>query len=278
MYNIKPTSPIRPPAGHDRANPRPPNMRYVYGLTAFVSIGALLFGYDQGIMGVIVADDRWIDRMQPANPWVTGAVVSLYDIGCFVGALSTGILGDRIGRERTLVIASFVFNVGATIQAASFDVPTITVGRIVLGYGVGACAAGVPLYISEIAPAKLRGRIIAIEQMILCTGQLIAFWCNYGFAHLDMYEWWRIPLAIQVLPAVFYGYGCWYWVPPSPRWLVQQDRHADAHEVLARLHGDQAADLEMAEIRDSVALEKVVSQPSWRGMFRWPVLRVTILG
>lgn len=205
-------------------------------------------------------------------------MVSLYDIGCFIGALTTGFLADSCGRERTLVVASFVFNIGAIIQAASFDVPTITVDRIVLGYGVSACAAGVPLYISEIAPAAIRGRIMGIEQMLLCTGQLIAFWTNYGMAFLNLYDWWRIPLAIQVLPAAVFAVGCWWWVPPSPRWLVQEDRHACAHEVLARLHGDEAADLEMAEIRDSVALEKMTAQPSWGGMFRWPVLKVIMLG
>ena len=131
---------------------------------------------DQGVMGDIVADARWISLMRPANSWVTGAVVSLYDIGCFGGAMSTGWLADSYGRERTLSFASVVFIVGAIIQCASYSITQITIGRVVLGYGVGACAAGVPLYISEIAPANIRGRIIGIEQMILCLGELIAFW------------------------------------------------------------------------------------------------------
>ncbi len=237
MFSIKQTRIVRPPPGHEVTKVRPANLPYVYLVTAFVSMGALLFGYDQGVMGTIVADERWINLMRPKNSWVTGAVVSLYDIGCFIGAMSTGYLADRCGRERTLSIASLVFIVGAVIQAASYDVPTITVGRIILGYGVGACAAGVPLYVSEIAPAGLRGRIIGIEQMILCLGELIAFWLDYGFAYLQTPDWWRIPLAIQVIPAAVLAIGCWIWVPPSPRWLVQHDRHECAREVLARFHG-----------------------------------------
>ncbi|OAP56558.1 hypothetical protein AYL99_09737 [Fonsecaea erecta] len=259
-------------------NPRPANLRYVYLLTAFVSLGALLFGYDQGVMGIIVADNRWMHLMKPANSWVTGAVVSLYDIGCFLGAMSIGYLADQCGRERTLSIASTVFCIGAVIQAASYDIPTITIGRVILGYGVGACAAGVPLYVSEIAPAGLRGRIIGIEQMILCFGELIAFWLDYGFAYLDTSDWWRIPLAIQILPAAVLAVGCWSWVPPSPRWLVQQDRHTCAREVLARLHGDQAAEIEIQEIAERVAFEKTVAVTTWRDMFTWPVLRVTLVG
>ena len=75
--------------------------------------------------------------------------------------------------------------------------------------------------------------------MILCFGELVAFWLNYGFNFLETPDWWRIPLAIQVAPAVVLGVGCWFWVPHSPRWLVQQDRHQCAREVLARLHGDE---------------------------------------
>jgi MFS family permease len=278
MSFFKQTKPFQPPNGHNPASPRPPDITYVYQLTAFVSLGTMLFGYDQGIMGVIVADDRWVSLMQPANSWVTGAVISLYDIGCFVGAMSVGILADSCGRERTLSFSSVVFIIGAILQCASYSITQIIIGRVVLGYGVGACAAGVPLYVTEIAPATIRGRIIGITQMILCTGELFAFWLNYGFAYLDTNDWWRIPLAIQILPAVVLGVGCWVWVPPSPRWLVQQDRHACAREILARLHGDVDAELEMAQIAERFDLERTPAGSSWLDMFRWPLLKVTLLG
>lgn len=230
------------------------------------------------VMGIIVADARWRALMQPANSWVTGAVVSLYDVGCFIGAMSIGLFADRIGRERSLSIASVVFIIGAIIQTASYDVPTITVGRVVLGYGVGLCSGGVPLYIAEIAPPQLRGRIVAIEQMVLCFGELVAFWLNYGFTFLSIDAWWRIPLAIQVVPAAVLAIGCWTFVPPSPRWLVAQDRLDCALEVLNRLHGSEAAEMEMQDIRREHQFEKVVTQATWTDMFRMPVLRVTLLG
>ncbi|KAI1658573.1 putative sugar transporter [Daldinia decipiens] len=250
MFNIKQTNPIRRTAGE--AGKRPENLRFVYFLTGFVFI-------DQGVMGVIVADARWIRLMKPANSWVTGAVVSLYDIGCLVGTVSIGFLANHRGRERTLSIACVVFIIGAILQSASYNITSVTVGHVILGYGVGTCAGGVPLYVSEIAPAKLRDRIIGIEQMILCFGELVAFWLNYGFNFLETPNWWRIPLAIQVVPAAIWGVGCWFWVLPSPRWLVQQDRHQCAREVLARLHGDEVADLQMAEIAEEVAFENAIT-------------------
>ncbi|KAL1984892.1 hypothetical protein VTN96DRAFT_8551 [Rasamsonia emersonii] len=278
MVSLKQSKPIRPPPGVDPLQPRAGSAAYLYAVTAFVSLGAFLFGYDQGVMGVIVADKRWIDLMQPKNSWVTGTVVSLYDVGCFIGAMSLGYLADPIGRERTLAIACVVFIVGAVLQAASYSVTQITIGRVVLGYGVGACAGGVPLYVAELSPPSIRGRVVAIEQMILCFGELVAFWINYGFNYLEIDDWWRIPLAIQIPPAILLAVGCWFWVPPSPRWLVAQDRHECAREVLTRLHGSEAAELEMQEIQSSIDFEKHVTKASWRDMFTMPVLRVTMLG
>ncbi|KAJ5636894.1 Sugar transporter [Penicillium longicatenatum] len=278
MISIKQTKLIRPPPGTDSLEVRVGNTPYLYAVTAFASLGAFLFGYDQGVMGVIVADQRWIDLMQPKNSWVIGMVVSLYDVGCFFGAMSLGYLADPIGRERTLAVACLVFIVGAVLQATSYSIAQITIGRVILGYGVGACAGGVPLYVAELSPPAIRGRIVAIEQMILCLGELAAFWMNYGFNFLQTDDWWRIPLAIQILPAAILALGCWFWLPPSPRWLVSQDRQECAREVLTRLHGSEAADLEILEIQASIDFEHVVSEATWKDMFTKPVLRVTLLG
>ncbi|KAI1343399.1 putative sugar transporter [Xylariaceae sp. FL0016] len=279
MRNIvKQTTPIRRPQTEPAGGERPPNLRYVYGLTAFVSLGAFLFGWDQGVMAMIIADERWLRLMQPANDWSVGFVVSIYNIGCVIGAMTIGFFADSCGRERTISLASSVFIAGALLQAASYTIAQISFGRFVLGLGVGAYSAGVPLYISEIAPAQLRGRIVGIELMILCLGEMVVFWIVYAFYFVPSDDWWRVPLAIQVLPAIALAVGCWTRVPPSPRWLVTEDRYECALEVLARLHGDAAAEAEMREIRQSVAEERVVAQARWRDMFRGPVLRVTLLG
>lgn len=164
------------------------------------------------------------------------------------------------------------------MQETNASLTNKTIGRVILGFGVGACAGGVPLYVAELSPPAIRGRIVAIEQMILCFGELVAFWLNYGFNFLDINDWWRIPLAIQILPALVLAIGCWYWVPPSPRWLASQDRHECAREVLIRLHGTEAAEIEMQEIMGSIEFEHTVSEASWGDMFKMPVLRVTLLG
>lgn len=114
--------------------------------------------------------------------------------------------------------------------------------------------------------------------MILCLGELVAFWLNYRFSYLDIDDWWRIPLAIQIVPAAALGLGCWFWLPPSPRWLISQDRHECAREVLTRLHGSEAAGLELQEMQSSIEFEHAVSEATWTEMFTMPVLWVTLLG
>lgn len=281
---LKQTKLIRPPRGLEPGASRPPSPGYVYSLTAFVSLGAFLFGWNQGVMGMIVADERWAALMGHPSDWVVGLVVSIYNLSCAAGALSAGWCADALGRERTLSLASSLTALGALAQAASSTVAHMMAGRFVTGLGVGAFAAGVPLYISEISPAGLRGRVVGIELMILCLAEMVVFFVDYAcFLLVPSDGWWRLPVALQVAPAALLAAGCWRssWVPPSPRWLVAQERYDCALEVLTRLHGGEAAAVEMAEIRDTVGEEQAggdLAQAGWADMFRWPVLRVTMLG
>ncbi|CAN6640166.1 hexose transporter Hxt13p [Trichomonascus vanleenenianus] len=258
--------------------PRTGSKMLMYSLAAFTSIGALLFGYDQGVMGQIVADQRFLEQFKPANSWVTGAIISLYDIGCLAGAFCSGNFSDRLGRERIMAYASIMFIIGAIIQASAFSVVQITIGRVILGVGVGACSAEVPLYLGEIAPAEIRGQLIAIEQMILCFGELIAFWVDYGFYYLDSQHWWRIPISGQVLFALALGVGSYFWVLPSPRWLAINDRREEALEVLTRLHGTNKAIIEYEMITQEIDLESSTSKSSWGEIFRMPYLKVVFQG
>ncbi|KAK7729989.1 hypothetical protein SLS53_009104 [Cytospora paraplurivora] len=280
---FKQTKPIRPPKGVDPSIQRPPNLRYVYSLTAFVSLGGFLFGWNQGVMGMIIADERWISLMNHPDDWTIGFVISIYNISCAVGAISIGYLADTLGRERSLAFASALTILGALVQAGSYTVSQMILGRFVIGLGIGTYAAGVPLYLAEISPPTLRGRIVGINSMILCFAEMVVFFVDLGFFFLPSDGWWRVPLALQVFPAALLAVGCVRsgWVPPSPRWLVAEERYDCALEVLTRLHGSQAAEAEMREILETVGEEQVDGAPaevSWADMFRGPVLRVTLLG
>lgn len=284
LHRLKQSRSVRPPRDVDPGLVRPPNLRYVYSLTAFVSLGGFLFGWNQGVMGMIIADARWLSLMRPSSDWSIGFVVSVYNITSAIGALAAGYLADICGRERTLSMASVLTALGALVQTFAYSLTQMTVGRFIIGLGIGAYAAGVPLYISEISPADLRGRIVGINLMILCFAEMVVFLVDYGCFFLQTDDWWRIPVFLQVFPAALLALGCWRssWVPPSPRWLVSEGRHDCALEVLTRLHGTVAADEEMSEIKEAVSVEQsagaLTSQPKWGDMFRGPILRVTLLG
>lgn len=284
LRSLKQTKLIRPPRDSVSSTKRPPRPGYVYSLTAFVSLGGFLFGWNQGVMGMIVADERWLALMGHPSDWAIGLVVSIYNLSCAAGALSAGSAADALGRERTLSLASGLTILGALAQAASSTIAQMTAGRFIIGLGIGAFAAGVPLYISEISPPSLRGRVVGIELMILCFAEMAVFFVDYAcFLLVPSDGWWRLPVALQVIPAALLAAGCWRssWVPPSPRWLVAQERYDCALEVLTRLHGGEAAAIEMAEIRDSVGEEEAdgdLAHAGWADMFRGPVLRVTLLG
>lgn len=281
---LKQTQPIRPPRQLPPGHVRPANLRYVYRLTAFVSLGGFLFGWNQGVLGIIIADARWLAYMQHPSAWALGFVVAVYNLACALGALVVGALADAYGRERALALASAVTILGALLQACAGTLAHMTAGRFVVGLGIGAYAAGVPLYCSEISPAARRGRIGGINMMILCLAEMVVFFVVYAFFFWSSVHWWRVPVALQVLPAAALALGCCRsrWVPPSPRWLVAEERYDCALEVLTRLHGSEAADLEMREIRAAVseaqADDDKRAEASWRDMFRGPMLRVTMLG
>ncbi|KAK2611460.1 hypothetical protein N8I77_004798 [Diaporthe amygdali] len=284
LRSIKQTKLIRPPREIESGTKRHPSPKYVYSLTAFVSLGGFLFGWNQGVMGMIVADERWAILMGHPSDWAVGLVVSIYNLSCAAGAMTAGYAADVLGRERTLSVAACLTILGALAQAASSTIAQMTAGRLVIGLGIGAFAAGVPLYISEISPPGLRGRVVGIELMILCFAEMAVFFLDYAcFLLIESDGWWRLPLALQVAPAALLAVGCWRssWVPPSPRWLVAQERYDCALEVLTRLHGSEAAEIEMREITDTVGEEEAagdMAQAGWADMFKGPVLRVTLLG
>ncbi|KAI0889806.1 uncharacterized protein GGS22DRAFT_183149 [Annulohypoxylon maeteangense] len=119
-------------------------------------------------MAMIIADERWLKLIQPSNDWSVGFIISIYNIGCMVGAMTTGVFADACGCKRTISLASLAFIIGPLIQAGFYTIAQIGVGRWILGLGVGAYSAGV-------SPAELRGRIVGIEIMIPRFDEMVVF-------------------------------------------------------------------------------------------------------
>lgn len=247
---------------------------YQFLVGVFASLGSLLFGYDLGVIAEVVGSTNYESMFKP-NAAQTGAVVSVFTGGAFVGAMLAGPSGDWIGRRGTMLAGSLIFLLGGGLQTGAQSLNFLWAGRCLAGVGVGFLVMIIPPYQAEIAHPDIRGRITALQQFMLGIGSFVAGWVSWGtFISLTNSSQWRIPLGLQMLPAVFLA-TLIYLFPESPRWLIHKDRHDEALKTLARLHTNGNVDdpwlrAEFDQIRESVAEEKAHEAKSYVELFKNP--------
>ncbi|KAJ1722408.1 hypothetical protein LPJ53_003167 [Coemansia erecta] len=253
-----------------------------YLVGAISAIGGFLFGYDTGVMSSILEMDFWKAYFHNPGPTGVGVIVSLLTAGCFVGSLFAGWLADRFSRKRTIMSACVVFCLGAAIQCGSRNRGMLIVGRFIAGLGVGCLSMTVPVFQSEIAPAHIRGRLVSLQQWAITWGLLVAFWIDYGCHFIKSDAQWRLPIGIQIVPALIL-FVSMIFMPYSPRWLVDNDRVDEAHKVLARLRSggnmnDTEVVEELEEIKEAVRVDRETAVRSYLELLRFPIRRRVVLG
>ena len=216
--------------------------RPVIGIAAVVALGGFLFGYDTGVISGALS---FITTDFHLSSFTSGLVVSAILVGAMVGALSSGRIADRFGRRPAIIAAAGVFAIGAIFAAVAPSAPALVVARFVLGLGVGLASALVPVFIAEVAPPAARGRLVAVNQLLITIGIVVAYAIGYAFTSSHD---WRAMFAIAVIPSVGLGIGMLF-MPESPRWLITHGREDEARRVLARVRPGGDADAEIAEIR-----------------------------
>lgn len=213
--------------------------RRVYALGA---LAAVLFGYDNGIIGAALL---FIPRDLPLTPLQEGAVVSATVFGAMVGALGSGPAADRLGRQRVLLSAGVVFTIGALGAGAAASVGMLVTFRFILGLGIGIASVIVPLYLAEMAPARERGAVTSLNQYMIIVGTALSAALGYALAFAGS---WRWMLLIGVFPAIVLLVGM-FAMPDTPRSLIRRGQPDQARAVLVGLRGDTAeTEREFAEI------------------------------
>jgi len=210
-------------------------------VAVFASLGGLLYGYNQGVFSGVLGMRSFDQRMSSAvdNPGTKGWLVAILELGAWFGVLITGYLADKISRKYTIFVASVVFCVGVVVQTAAMEPSSIYGGRFVTGMGVGSLSMAVPLYNAEISPPEVRGSLVALQQLSIVFGIMISFWIDYGTNYIggigegQSEAAWRIPLGLQLAPALVLGVGILF-MDFSPRWLVNKGRDDEALGVLSR--------------------------------------------
>jgi MFS family permease len=180
--------------------------RYLGGsgerLTIWISIAAstvlIFYGYDQGVFGNVLVKQDFLDTVGNPSTKDQGTMTSVYNLGCFGGALSTLYTGDKLGRPRTLLLGSTTIAVGAVIQAACYNAGMIYTGRVVAGLGTGMNTATAGVWQSETSKMRSRGKLIIIQMANCITGFAISNWLTLGFSFAPGSVSWRLPLAFQI--------------------------------------------------------------------------------
>ncbi|MFY8075700.1 MAG: sugar porter family MFS transporter, partial [Sphingorhabdus lacus] len=232
------------------------NLPFVVAIVAVATIGGLLFGYDSG--AVNGTQDGLKSAFQLSDEGLGFTVGSLL-LGCMAGSFLAGRLADALGRRNVMMLAAILFLIGAIIQGFAHEQLIFVFARFMGGMAVGAASVLSPAYISEVAPANIRGRMTTIQQIMIITGLTAAFVVNYALAHSagksteifwGGYEAWRWMYWMQAIPAAIFLLALFF-IPESPRYLVSKGRDAEAKVVLGRLFGQGSSESKLADIRAS---------------------------
>ncbi len=217
-------------------------------IAAVAAIGGFLFGYDTGVIGGALLYIK--GDLHATSDFDQQAIVASLLVGAVVGALAGGRLADQLGRRRTLIGAGWVYVVGGIGSALAPGTWELIGARLVLGLAVGAASFIAPMYISEIAPRRIRGGMVGVNQLMLTSGILAAYIGDWALKGVP--DNWRWMVGLAALPGLALAIGMLF-VPPSPRWLVEQGRHDEARDVLRRVHGRDDVDDELREIERAAA-------------------------
>jgi len=244
--------------------------RKLFLYTLVAAIGGLLYGFDTAVInGALPFFTAYFDL----NDVMTGWAVSSALLGCVVGAIGAGGPGDRFGRRDMLKISAILFLLSAFGTGLATHVQVFILARFVGGLAVGIASVLSPTYISEIAPASHRGRLIVSFQLAIVIGILVAFFVDYLLIHTGPNNW-RFMFLSETLPALLF-LGLLFRVARSPRWLVKSGRQEEAGEIIRELNPEEDPEGLLAEIRLSLETEK---QEKKERLFKKPNLKFTLIG
>lgn len=245
------------------------NTFYIAGITLVATLGGLLFGYDTAVIsGAEKSIQAYLINGLGLSSLVHGATISSALIGCIIGGSISGLLASAYGRKKTLLLAAFLFFISAlgsgNPEFLFFTKGEPTVGllymfnfyRIIGGIGVGLASAVSPIYIGEIAPADIRGRLVSINQFAIIFGMLVVYFVNWGIANGKTLEWinstgWRWMFLSEAIPAALFGFFLIF-VPETPRYLAITNRDSKALDILTRINGAERAKEIFSEIKTTV--------------------------
>ena len=241
--------------------------------TLIAALGGLLFGFDTAVISGTTSD---LVRIFQLNDFWLGQTVAIALYGTIIGSLVAGFPAERFGRKKVLITVATLYFLSAIGCALSHDWHVFLFFRFIGGLGVGGSSVVAPLYIAEISPPSIRGRLVGINQFNIVCGILLAFLSNYLIARSVTENAWRWMLGVQSIPA-FLFFVLLFTIPDSPRWLVKRKRETEAKAILLKT-GISNADQVLGDIKESIHSEVSAQQESlFSGKYRRPILYAVLL-
>ena len=249
------------------------NKAFIYGVTLVATLGGLLFGYDTAVIsGAEKSIQAFLIDSQGLSSFLHGVTVSSALIGCIVGGAISGFVSSAYGRKYALIIAGVLFFLSAlgsgNPEFLFFNKGEPSMGllwmfnfyRVIGGVGVGLASAVCPMYIGEIAPAEIRGRLVSLNQFAIIFGMLIVYFVNWGIADGQTIEWineigWRRMFLSEALPAAVFIL-LMFLVPESPRYLALKQKDTEALSILTRVNGVEKAKQILEDIKSTIETSK----------------------
>ncbi|KAF7192842.1 Sugar transporter STL1 [Pseudocercospora fuligena] len=213
----------------------------------------MMYGYDAGVLGGIILHKPFLDAIgNPSNDTVIPMIVASYDLAACVTALVVAFFAFRMGRRGTVILGNVAAIIGSVIQASSYSVAQLIVGRLVQGVSIGAISSAVPTYLSETGvEIGDRGPANALNAILLISGVPLAYWVDYGFTKMQTQASWRVPIIFQCIFAIISG-GLMLFLPDTPRWYYARNRWEEGDTALAQLHDTDINDPRVQRTRSEI--------------------------
>lgn len=249
------------------------NLSFVYKCTIIAAVGGLLFGYDTAVVAGAIS---FIQQKYSLSPVMTGWAASCAIIGCMAGAMIAAMLSDRLGRKKVLLLAAVAFAVSSAGILLPAGINTFILFRFIGGVGIGLASILAPMYISEIAPPAIRGKLVSIYQLGIVTGILLIYFVNAAIAGLHNESWnietgWRWMFGSGLIPSAVF-LVLLVKTPESPRWLAAQGRWNDAIAILNQMNSAAETARETEEIASALQAQKGSFAELMQGSLRMPLL------
>ena len=260
--------------------------KFMVLIALIVAFGGFLMGFDASVISGVVG---FIEPEFALSKLQVGWAVSCLTLTATLGMMISGPLSDALGRKKVLVLSAVVYALSAILSAVATSFTFLVVGRMIGGFGVGASLIVAPMYIAEMSPAHLRGRLVSFNQLNIVLGISAAFFSNFLILKLGKSDaaWahalqlgphnWRWMLGLEALPALVYFFSL-FRVPESPRWLIMRGREQEALATMALASSPEEAGAQLQTVKASIASEAGREKTPWSELFMPALRRVLLIG